>query len=416
MTLDAPSKNALNPPDFAAFPPIVLWAAKRIVPLLLIAGPSVVHASLPAAPSEILCDSNLITVARVVNASASDCTFQPQMDEGKVCKQRSLRLDIGIERILGVSLPDRKVPKVGDIRSVVVAVTATSFPEYDGTLHAPDALVRSKSRQLEGFIQGKTFVFSISPPNEMDGKIHAGIWHSQSETWVKGTLIAEVHQHLFDNCPKPAWTPMHRKYTGNSPALNELLLYQHDLVVARLDHSAAGRFAPAGATMERLLSVNKEIDGEFLLDREIDELLDFYRSAVGRRFISLQHRLQPIVTEADAAAQAHGRPSLDPAMEPPPEMVGLIALALSQQYWTSHLIEAPSGPSSDPTIAVVAVESRSTELKQIRTEYLGDLKAFSKFRHSAELSDLLEASRIAYLLCETSDACAAGRELSTIFP
>jgi hypothetical protein len=385
----------------------MIWAAKRLASLLLIAGPPVVHASLPAAPSEILCDSNLIAVARVLNATSSDCTFQPQMDEGKVCIQRSLLIDIGIERILGVSLPYRKVPKVGDIRTVVVALTATSFPEYDGTLHAPDALVRSKSRQLEDFIQGKTFIFSTSPLSEMDGKIHAGIWHSQSVSWVKGTLIAEAHQHLYDNCPKPTWSPIHRKYTRDSPALNELLEYQHDLIVARLDHPAAGRFAPVGATMEGLLSVNKEIDDEFLSDREIDELLDFYRSAVGRRFASLQHRLQPIVTEADAAVQAHGRPSTDPSVEP--EMVAFIALALSQQYWPSHLIEASSGQNGDPTIAAVAVDSRTTELKQMRTEYLGDLRAFSKFRHSAELGDLLEASRIAYLLCETSDACAAGR-------
>jgi hypothetical protein len=162
--------------------------------------------------------------------------------------------------------------------------------------------------------------------------------------------------------------------------------------------------------MEGLSSVNKEIDGEFLSDRQIDELLDFYRSAVGRRFVSLQHRLQPIVTKADAAAQAHKPPNPDPpVVTPSPEMVAFITLALSQQYWTSHMIEAPSGPNRDPAITAVALESRFTELDQMRREYLGDLKSFAKFRHSTELSDLLEASRIAYLLCETSDACAAGR-------
>jgi hypothetical protein len=408
-TPDAQSGKALKPQNPAAFSSVVSWAAKRIVSLLLISGPSAVHASLPAAPSEILCDSNIIVVARVLNAIASDCTFQPQMDEGHVCIQRSLSIDIGIERILGVSLPDRRVPNVGDIRTVVVALTATSFPEYNGTLHAPDALVRSKSRQLESFIQGKSFIFSISPPSDMDGKIHAGIWHSQSEAWVKGTLIAETHQTLSDNCPKPAWTPTHRKYTKDSPALNELLEYQHDLIAARLDHPAAGRFAPVGATMEGLLLVNKEIDGEFLSDREMDELLDFYRSAIGRRFVSLQHQLQPIVTEADAAAQVRGTPSPDPPVQQSPEMVAFIALALSQQYWTSHMIEAPSGPNSDPTIAAVALKLRSAELNQMRKEYLRDLKAFSQFRHSVDLSDLLEASRIAYLLCEISDACAAVR-------
>jgi hypothetical protein len=398
---------------FVAFPPRGLsWAGKRVVSLLLIIGPSVVHASLPLGPTEILCNSNLITVARVLNATTSRCTFEPQLDEGNVCVQRSLRVDISIERSLGMSHTDREVPKVGDIRSVIVALTATRFPEYDGTLHAPDGMVRSKSTQLESFIRGKTFIFSISPPSDMDGKIHAGIWHSQSEPWVKGMLIAEAHEALSDDCPKPAWMPRHPKYTVDSPAMDELLKYQHDLIVARFDHPAEGRFAPAAATIEGLSLVTKEIDREFLSDREIDQLLDFYRSAVGQQFVSLQHQLQPIVTEADAAAQSHYGPRSTPRLDPPPdaslEMAQFITLALSQQYWSSNRIDIPTGIHSDPLIAAIAVTLHSEDLEQMRREYLGYLKAFSTFRHSAELRDLLEAGRIAYLLCETTKACTAG--------
>ena len=139
-----------------------------------------------------------------------------------------------------------------------------------------------------------------------------------------------------------------------------------------------------------------------LSDAEIESLLTFYRSPVGKRFTSLQHELQPMVIDAQQSSwyRPHGVEEATPVDERvlTPQRNALLKIALIQiliddtNVPRGDVIEPAPKVSPDATWAAV---HDGSELDRLYAANYADIPAYEDFARSRALVKVLFATRAA---------------------
>jgi hypothetical protein len=124
-----------------------------------------------------------------------------------------------------------------------------------------------------------------------------------------------------------------------------------------------------------------------LTKAEIEELLVFFRSDVGRRFILLQHHLQPLENEwriysADRFPGAADIAPTNPAVTPHRVVIMTLALGESPRDGAT--------PSDVSMISAWAASHHGPELDSLYAEHETDIAAFQTFSRSPALLKLLK--------------------------
>ncbi len=138
--------------------------------------------------------------------------------------------------------------------------------------------------------------------------------------------------------------------------------------------------------------------GLHLTELEIDELLRFYRSDVGKHFVLLQDGLDPI--ESDWQVWSLDRPHPTEPMptmkqEVTPERNAIVMLALMEILIANSVVGAPAG---DPPAEVAAISKWAAiyygaELDRLFVENQSDIPAYQDFSRSPALLHLLFETR-----------------------
>jgi hypothetical protein len=361
--------------------------------MLMGAHPQATWARSQAFPLQILCGWHEVFVGRVIAAEADPTCAK----FGGTCSTRSARLQVKVERSLGRIPSDHGDLVPGSTRTVTVDFN----PSRDGlgTSPAPNTVLGSSPQAFNKWARGKEFVFGTA------GSERAITSFPSTETWIKGMLESASRRDA--HCPRPDWITLPRRYFAESLEVSELMTYSNALLVAKLESDLDGR-EPDAADNSTLLKEWREVAAEMLSDAEIDQLLIFYRSRVGKSFIAFQHRLQPIVAEADRGArQSNGPP---PSRKIPVTAVQLVPLALTEQQEGPYVTWSPPGVRINPGVARFAAAAHRVELNELWSSYGARLSAFQTFRRSAALRDFLEAGAVADGLCRPHCADPTGRE------
>jgi hypothetical protein len=131
--------------------------------------------------------------------------------------------------------------------------------------------------------------------------------------------------------------------------------------------------------------------GLHLTDTEIDQLLSFYRSDVGKRFILLQHNLQPIYSDWISSLELpHSATADSPTNQTvAPQRNAIMKLALGE-------IAAGGTPPSDvPAVSTWAAIHYGPELDRLFAESEADIPAYQEFSRSPALLKLLSETGVA---------------------
>jgi ankyrin repeat protein len=139
-----------------------------------------------------------------------------------------------------------------------------------------------------------------------------------------------------------------------------------------------------------------------LSEDDMRQLLTFFRSEQGRRYIQLQRQLGALVTRAilemlqdPAGALANTPETRDPHSD-------LLNLSIAIQtaragLKTSTAANAANDPKGSPLESMIAMTVRlhEAELTQLQTTYQRDLAAFTAFNRSAPMGHVLTANQLA---------------------
>jgi hypothetical protein len=193
----------------------------------------------------------------------------------------------------------------------------------------------------------------------------------------------------------PAWNPSNARWAGLAN------LIRRDL---RRDLS------PDIGGLQRMLDA--EWDAALtkgLTGPQVDRLLVFYHSAVGRRYVSFQKRLADVRASADTEMVSRmlsgGAGSPRPAE--PPQDVLVARQHLLDDSWKSVVDSSPSiAPGQNPgndrvesdrfaaqMISSFTVRAHGSELDDLRRQYASDLPNFERFHQSAGVRTLLVAAQ-----------------------
>lgn len=357
--------------------------------------PSLSEACLPATSGQVLCWAKEVILAKVIDAPRKD-TCESSED----CNLRPAAVKVKVVKALAISqeAPHFGIPATGSTLQLIVNLATPGFPSLQGSVYAPYGRIRES-------ILNKEFILGFDPAEEDAFEPRsASIWWKESEVWVKKAISSGA------DCPTPIWNLHNRKYPNDSDGIVELTAYAKSVVIARLDHPSQGRSALSGASVEGLTRRWAVAASAQLSDNEIDQLLAYFRSRQGKRFVDMQTRLQPIVTRADAEVLVRNPPmSRDESNEPrPPSWVRhLVKLALSQQsnLWGPTEFNTNVGVLDDPFVVDRARVEQGGELERINRLFQNDLNSFWHFRRSEVMQAFLESLHSAYLQCEMGSSC-----------
>ncbi len=204
----------------------------------------------------------------------------------------------------------------------------------------------------------------------------------------------------------PTWNPKNPKWPSIFQRVREDL--RADLS-ARLAASLIG----AQGLWSQALSVS-------LSEEDIRQLVSFFRSDQGKRYIRFQRKLDVIVTAA--ILEMLQNPKSGPLANGPSNQdrhdkyAEFLNLSLSMRIGQANQKAlTPAGASASvkespwPSIIGVVISSHRAELDQLRGEYQRDLDGFAAFNGSAPLSHVLTANQLAMPQWVNS---SMGRELS----
>jgi hypothetical protein len=381
-----------------------------LISFIFLVLPGLARASLPASSEEILCWS-----AFVVRGQIEDANPDPEYNLWYPgAHTRGALVQVKVEEILGIPARDdtSDVPKVGTTAQFPVEFVTEGSPMQDGiALSIPDHVIVGKPKEIAAYLRGKQFIFSARP--DYAAHFHnVEIWRAESDIWVKETLLSSEGQNDGDGavCPRPVFAQANARYSVNSPEMNELMGYAHDLVEAQSESILIFATETTVVNSQNISSAWRVTARAMLSDQMIEALLGYYRSREGREFVFLQHRLEPILSRAQRELNLHyesySRPRSEPLPQASPEISELLSLALSEQVGiTPRSRGLPFGPYTRPELASVAALIAGSDLDRLRIAYRPYLSSFRKFRRSPALTEFLEAGFAAQNWCSAKVNC-----------
>jgi hypothetical protein len=138
-----------------------------------------------------------------------------------------------------------------------------------------------------------------------------------------------------------------------------------------------------------------------LTDSDLNRLLDFYRSSLGKRYLEFQKSLDPIIASAGAAvigSMSTARPvfkGMD-SVSPSPQTVALrqrvFRLSFSNRLAASALQNSQAKQAKD-TIEQTALLKHGPALDVIARHYSADLPSFDQFQQSAPVNLIVDAGQ-----------------------
>ncbi len=390
-----------------------ITAGLRLIYIMLLVMPRLAWASLPAFPQEILCWSEYVVRGKIehVGPGQEDDVWKPGADT------RRALVKVKVLEILGVPVSGApNVPQAGTTVQLTVEFNSENSPRQDGiTLPVPDRIIVDRPQQLAAFVRGKNFIFGVRAGDPADGPRDAEIWRPETDLWVKETLLSSDGESNEDGtfCPRSAFSQANARYSVESPEMKELVGYARDLIEAQHERIPILTTEPTVVDPQNISSAWRKAARAMLSDQAIEELLRYYRSLEGREFVFFQHRLQPILSQAqrelDLHYESYSRPRNEPPPAPSPETTELLSLALSEQVRISSGTRGlPSGPYMRPELAAVARLIAGPDLDRLRTAYQPYLSSFRRFRRSRALTEFLEAGFAAQSWCSVKVNCGVG--------
>jgi Domain of unknown function (DUF4124) len=179
------------------------------------------------------------------------------------------------------------------------------------------------------------------------------------------------------------WGPSHVHWAAVNTLIRQNLHEDIDPIAARSQSASA-------ALWQRTLS-------DSLSDMELDQLLHFYRSALGKDYVAFQVGLSNIADSARAASFSTMMGQTNESRSAQPATPAQMAARQRVQDLSLPMLLISAQPETaarSRAFSKVIVATRSDALDSLKRQYDSDLSEFDRFNHSAALGKVVAAEGV----------------------